>query len=137
LRQLRRTAHDLGDALLQSVFLEMFGNLETNSGNWDKTTIEEIATKVTDGEHVTPERTTSGVKLLSARNIQNGYIDIDYELVDYISQEEYERIKIRLNPEFGDVLMSCSGTVGRVTTVDITEPFSLVRSVALIKPVRS
>jgi type I restriction enzyme, S subunit len=26
LRQLRRTAHDLGDALLQSVFLEMFGD---------------------------------------------------------------------------------------------------------------
>jgi type I restriction enzyme S subunit len=137
LRSLRRTAHDLGESLLQSVFLEMFGDLEINSGNWDRTTIEEIATKVTDGEHVTPERTTSGVKLLSARNIQNGYIDVENELVDYISQEEYERIKVRLDPELGDVLMSCSGTVGRVTTVDITEPFSLVRSVALIKPIRS
>src|SRR5690606_28629420 len=61
LRSLRRTAHDLGESLLQSVFLEMFGDLEINSGNWDRTTIEEIATKVTDGEHVTPERTTSGV----------------------------------------------------------------------------
>jgi type I restriction enzyme, S subunit len=34
LRQLRRTAHDLGDALLQSVFLEMFGDVVRNEKGW-------------------------------------------------------------------------------------------------------
>jgi type I restriction enzyme, S subunit len=38
LRQLRRTAHDLGDALLQSVFLEMFGD----GSKFDKVEFEEI-----------------------------------------------------------------------------------------------
>lgn len=42
LRQLRRTAHDLGDALLQSVFLEMFGDVKTNSKNWDMCIIDDI-----------------------------------------------------------------------------------------------
>jgi type I restriction enzyme S subunit len=42
LRQLRRTAHDLGDALLQSVFLEMFGEPTINDKNWDKVEIAEV-----------------------------------------------------------------------------------------------
>ena len=135
LRRTRRYAQELSDSFLQAVFVEMFGDQYTNSMGWDKSIIEEISTQVTDGEHVTPERSSSGIKLLSARNIKNGYIDFDAGL-DYVSESEHRRIKRRLNPEFGDILMSCSGTVGRVTTVDITEPFSLVRSVALIKPKR-
>src|SRR3972149_2972051 len=42
LRQLRRTAHDLGDALLQSVFLEMFGDIPTNSKKWDMCIIDDV-----------------------------------------------------------------------------------------------
>jgi len=136
LRRLRRVCDGLSESLLQSVFLEMFGDPTRNPKGWKYSTIEDISTKVTDGEHVTPQRTSSGIMLLSARNIQNGFIDFLAGL-DYISKNEYERIKIRLDPEYGDVLMSCSGTIGRVTTVNIKEPFSMVRSVALIKPKHS
>ncbi len=44
LRQLRRTAHDLGDALLQSVFLEMFGKPEENPKGFDVFELGEIGT---------------------------------------------------------------------------------------------
>ncbi len=44
LRQLRRTAHDLGDALLQSVFLEMFGKPEENPKGFDIFELAEIGT---------------------------------------------------------------------------------------------
>ncbi|MBP9089635.1 restriction endonuclease subunit S [bacterium] len=121
------------DRLSESLFLEMFGDPERNPNNWDEYVIDDIAQKVTDGEHKTPMRTKSGVKLLSARNIQNGYLDFEAGL-DFISAREFERIKKRCFPEPGDVLMSCSGTIGRVTTVETSEPFGLVRSVALIKP---
>ncbi len=133
LRRLRRYGLELADTYLQPVFLEMFGDPAKNPKGWLETTIFSIATKVTDGEHATPQRTESGIKLLSARNIQNGYIDFNAEL-DYIPQYEYERIRKRCNPEIGDVLMSCSGTIGRVATVQTLEPLSMVRSVALIKP---
>jgi restriction endonuclease S subunit len=133
LRRTRRYTLELSDSYLRSVFLEMFGDLATNSMNFEKTTIAEISTKVTDGEHTTPKRVSSGIKLLSARNIQNGFIDFSTGL-DFIPDYEYERIKKRCNPELGDILMSCSGSIGRVTTVLINEPFSMVRSVALIKP---
>jgi type I restriction enzyme S subunit len=135
LRFLRHHSHVLSDTYLQSVFLEMFGDPETNPRLWKRTTIDDISLLVTDGEHLTPCRTSSGIKLLSARNIQNGFIDFEAG-VDYISNDEFKRIKKRCNPEYEDVLISCSGSVGRVTTVAITEQFSLVRSVALIKPDR-
>jgi len=52
LRQLRQTAHDLGDALLQSVFLEMFGDPETNEKGWDKLPFDDVCT--IDAEMVDP-----------------------------------------------------------------------------------
>jgi type I restriction enzyme S subunit len=100
--------------------------------SWPIVSIKEIANKVTDGEHATPQRSESGILLLSARNIQNGYLDL--REVDYIPLNEYERIIKRCHPEPGDVLVSCSGAVGRVCLVPQNLQFNLVRSVALIKP---
>lgn len=90
-----------------------------------------VATKITDGEHITPKRENSGYYLLSARNIQNGYIS--YTNVDYVGENEYLRIRKRCNPEFGDILISCSGSVGRISLVPKNSNFVMVRSVALVK----
>lgn len=98
---------------------------------WVWTNIYTIANRVTDGEHITPERADSGIYLLSARNVLNG--EISLEKVDYISEEVYKKLCERLTIEEGDVLLSCSGTVGRSCVVPKGLEFSLVRSVAVIK----
>ncbi len=98
---------------------------------WIWVKLGEIALKITDGEHVTPQRASKGVYLLSARNIQNGYLDLSK--VDYIPYEEYERIIKRCYPQAGDILISCSGSIGRVCAVPKEIEFTLVRSVALVK----
>jgi type I restriction enzyme, S subunit len=99
---------------------------------WQIVSIDKIANKVTDGEHLTPERSESGVLLLSARNVQNGFLSL--KEVDYVPEHEYQRIIKRCNPEYRDVLISCSGTIGRVCIVPDNLKFTLVRSAALIKP---
>jgi len=134
LRTKRRAAFAQLDTLTTSIFLYLFGDPATNHKGWPMFKLVQVSDKITDGEHQTPQRTAHGIKLLSARNIRNGFIDVTD--VDFISPEEHERIKRRCNPELGDVLISCSGTIGRVATVPTAEPFSLVRSVALIKPNR-
>jgi type I restriction enzyme S subunit len=134
LRAKRRAALALLDTLTQSIFLEMFGDPATNPKRWQSSTVGQLADQVTDGEHVTPKRESSGIKLLSARNVRDG--SIDFTNVDYIGPDEYERIKRRCNPSRGDVLISCSGTIGRVSAVETDEPFALVRSVALVRPKR-
>jgi type I restriction enzyme, S subunit len=132
LRAKRRGALAQVGTLTQAIFLDLFGDPASNPKGWQHSTIGEAADQVTDGEHLTPRRTSEGIKLLSARNIRDGYID--FGDVDYISSEEHDRIKRRCNPTLGDVLISCSGTIGRVASVETYEPFSLVRSVALVRP---
>lgn len=100
--------------------------------DWSIKKIKDISNKVTDGEHATPKRSAKGFYLLSARNIQDGWISL--EDVDFVDGSEYERIKKRCNPESGDILISCSGTVGRVTLVPNDLHAVMVRSAALIKP---
>ena len=90
-----------------------------------------LADFITDGEHATPERTEEGVLLLSARNIQNGFLSL--EKVDYIPEYEYERIIQRCQPQKNDILISCSSSVGRVCRVPENLKFTMVRSVALLK----
>ncbi len=120
------------DELAQSVFIEMFGDPVQNEMGWEKLKLENVCNKITDGEHTTPKRELEGVYLLSARNVKNGFIDLNVG-VDYISEDEYTRISKRCMPENGDVLISCSGSVGRVSIVNVDYKFSLVRSVALLK----
>ncbi len=100
---------------------------------WTWCCIQDISLKVTDGEHSTPRRSTAGYYLLSARNITNEGIKLDN--VDFVEEEEYLRIRKRCNPEIGDVLISCSGSVGRVAIADSNE-YVMVRSAALIKQSR-
>lgn len=102
--------------------------------DWDLYSIEKICSRITDGEHITPRRAENGIFLLSARNIHNGYLLLDD--VDFFLEPDYLKFKKRVNPESGDLLISCSGTIGRVCVVPDSLMFGLVRSVAIIKPIK-
>lgn len=119
--------------LAESVFLDMFGDPLNNPKKWKFYSINQLAEIVTDGEHQTPIRAENGFKLLSARNVQYGYLDVVSEKVDYIGEEEFKRITKRLEIKEKDILLSCSGTIGRVSMNTLDEPFCLVRSVAVIR----
>ena len=115
----------------KSQFIEIFGDPVENPMGWRKATFEEISELITDGEHATPRRCDNGIYLLSARNVLNH--ELSFAEVDYIDEDEYARIARRLVPKAGDVLISCSGTVGRVCVVPENLKFQLVRSVALVR----
>ncbi len=132
LRRKRQQATRLADEFVQSLFFTTFGDVDTNTHGWDVCRLEDLALQVTDGEHQTPRRSADGIKLLSARNVQNGFLALTD--VDYVPADEFERIRRRCEPRRGDILISCSGTIGRVAAVSTDEPMALVRSVALVRP---
>ena len=101
--------------------------------SWVEKTIGEIASKITDGEHSTPKRVEQfcGFYLLSARNIHNGEIRLDD--VDFVTENEYERIRKRCNPNKNDILISCSGSIGRVCVIQDNNKYVMVRSAAMVK----
>lgn len=100
---------------------------------WVWASADQLMSLITDGEHITPKREAQGVLLLSARNVLNDAISLDD--VDYIPEDEYARISRRLSIAAGDLLLSCSGSVGRTCVVPQGMRFSLVRSVAVLRPV--
>jgi type I restriction enzyme S subunit len=132
-KKFRAQADVLTNQLLQNVFLEMFGDPIKNKKKWDVKQLDAVCLKVTDGEHNIPPRSKTGIPLLMATNVRDGYIDLSN--VSYISEEDHQKSKKRCNPEKGDILLVCVGaTIGRLAIVPKMDEFSLVRSVALLKP---
>ena len=107
----KKELQQLGN-LIKARFVEMFGDLKLNPFGWDLQSFEDLTELITDGEHATPRRVSEGIYLLSARNVLNHSLQL--KDVDYIDQEEYDRIAKRIIPREGDVLISCSGTVGKM-----------------------
>jgi len=102
---------------------------------WAWARLGKISALITDGEHLTPKRCKEycGYYLLSARNVLDSEISLDN--VDYVDAEEYARISKRCNPQRNDILISCSGSVGRVAVVNDDNHYVMVRSAAMAKPV--
>ena len=122
---------DLLDELVRARFVEMFGNLRINDKGWKYYKLDELTELITDGEHATPKRTTQGIYLLSARNVLNHQLSL--EDVDFIDCDEFDRISRRIIPKEGDVLISCSGSIGRCCIVPKNIKFQMVRSIALLR----
>jgi type I restriction enzyme S subunit len=100
---------------------------------WEWCKIQNITSKVTDGDHKTPPRIHSGYRLLSAKNVRDGHLD--FENVDFIAESDYLKSRERCLPQTGDLLIvSVGGTIGRSSLVPEDSNFALVRSVALLKP---
>ncbi len=130
IKKIRTEAIELTKDFLKGLFLEMFADGITKHS--DHVSLESITIRITDGEHITPRRVERGIYLLSARNVLNHSITL--EDVDFIDENEYTRISKRIKPQKGDVLVSCSGSIGRAARVKDSYKFQLVRSVALIRP---
>jgi type I restriction enzyme S subunit len=100
---------------------------------WEWARLGVITLKITDGDHQTPPRTLEGYRLLSAKNVRDGHLDLDN--CDFISEKHYLKSRERCCPEFNDLLIvSVGGTIGRTSLIPKDSYFALVRSVALIKP---
>jgi type I restriction enzyme S subunit len=100
---------------------------------WNWFQLDELSWKITDGDHLTPKREATGRYLLSARNVLIGEINLSD--VDFVGEAEFARMRSRCDPNRFDLLISCSGSVGRVAIVDKDEAYVMVRSAALVKPV--
>lgn len=123
------------DELIMGTFLEMFGDPVKNNKGWEQVKLIDICTKITDGTHKTPNYLSEGVKFISAKNIKNNIIS--WNDIKYISESESNLINSRCNPEFEDVLLTKSGSLGQPALVDVNFKFTLFESLALIKYNRS
>ncbi len=130
LRTLRRDARKRLDALTQSLFLEMFGDLNTTT--YPVRPLSEVCKRVTDGIHQPPKFVSSGIPFIFVSNITTGYLTLNAQ--KFIDDATYEELTRRCPIENGDVLYSTVGSYGVAALVEGDKKFCFQRHIAHIKP---
>ncbi len=101
---------------------------------WAWCRLSSVFLKITDGTHHSPDSFPFGdYKYITAKNIKQEGIVLDN--ITYVNADIHKEIFARCNPEFGDILYIKDGaTSGIVTVNNLHEEFSMLSSVALLKP---
>ncbi|MFZ5582459.1 MAG: restriction endonuclease subunit S [Pseudomonadota bacterium] len=75
----------------------------------------------------TPNKQSSGIRLLTAKNVRQGQIDLMPE--EFLTEQEYEEWMTRGLPKVGDVLFTTEAPMGNAAVVELTEQFALAQRV--------
>ena len=96
---------------------------------WERRKLNEI-TDVRDGTHDSPKYVQEGHPFITSKNVSNGFIN--YDDVQYVTDEDYEEINKRSKVDVHDILMGMIGTIGNLALIR-KEPDFAIKNVALIK----
>ena len=101
-----------------------------------KGTLQELCLNITDGKHGDCENEeNSGYYFISCKDIFDG--QINYKNARQITKADFEETHKRTMLEVDDILLTNSGTIGRmafVTDREVTTKTTFQKSVAIIKP---
>lgn len=93
----------------------------------------DVCIKIQDGTHFSPKSSTGPYRYVTSKNIQLDELDLSD--TGWISKEEHDEIYRRCDVAQGDVLLTKDGAnAGNVAVNTEREPFSLLSSVAFIRP---
>ncbi len=120
------------DELAQGIFIDMFGDPFNLSNTSSSIQFKDLVTRLTYGFTRPMKHLPIGIPILTAKNIKNGFID--WVNVHYADDIEYNELTSKCKPEFGDILITKDGSIGRTALFDLDFPVCINQSVALIKP---
>lgn len=99
------------------------------TGDWEQLKLSEVS-DVRDGTHDSPSYQNEGHPFVTSKNVKDGYIN--YDDIQYISDEDFNNINKRSKVDINDILMGMIGTIGNLALIR-TEPDFAIKNVALIK----
>ena len=126
---LRKQELEFLDDLIESRFVELFGDMTENPNGWEVISLGKVC-DVRDGTHDSPKYFTEGYPLVTSKNVTSG--KIDFADCSLICEDDYNKINERSKVDYGDILMPMIGTVGKPVIVDVEAEFA-IKNVALIK----
>ncbi|TAE78411.1 MAG: restriction endonuclease subunit S [Verrucomicrobia bacterium] len=113
LRAKRRESLAQLDSLLQSTFLTLFGDPVSNPTH-PTMSIEESVGRIIDYRGKSPDKTPSGIPLITAKIVKNKGVD---EPSEFIATEAYESWMRRGIPSPQDVIITTEAPMGEVALV--------------------
>ena len=100
---------------------------------WTSCTLSDVADLITDGSHNPPPNTGSGIPVLSAKDLSNGFLTADK--ASRWTDEEHWTSEFKRCPVQKDDIVLCivGATIGKVGRVKVETKAMLQRSLALIR----
>ena len=119
----RRNARDAFESDLQKVF--------TDCGHdWVSSTIDKHIDFI-DYRGKTPEKTSEGLRLITAKNVKKGFIQS--EPMEFVAPESYDSWMTRGIPKVGDVLFTTEAPLGNVAQLDTEERVVFAQRVIIMQ----
>lgn len=122
------------DNLAQSLFYEMFGDPVENEMGWEVKKLGEICTDITDGDHMPPPKSESGIPFITISDIDKDTRCLNFENTFYVPEDYYNNLKENRKPQKGDLLYTVTGSYGIPVIVKTDKRFCFQRHIALLRP---
>lgn len=122
-----QNARALFESHLQAVFTDAW---ETG----ELVTLADLATDITDGDHMPPPKATSGVPFITIGNVAKDSRTIDFSDTFKVPREYFDSLKPHKKPRTGDVLYTVTGSFGIPVLVKEQRDFCFQRHIGLIRP---
>lgn len=97
-------------------------------------TLSEIATHVTDGDHMPPPKASEGIPFITISNINKHTREIDFSDTFKVPEVYFRNLKISRKPKNGDILYTVTGSYGIPVRVPVGVRFCFQRHIGLIRP---
>jgi type I restriction enzyme, S subunit len=120
-------ACELFESYLQAVFTDVWESSELVS-------LSELATDITDGDHLPPPKAVTGVPFITIGNINKETRTIDFTDTFMVPHEYFNGSKANRKPKNGDVLYTVTGSFGIPVIVEDDFKFCFQRHIGLIRP---
>ena len=120
-------ARELFESYLNGIFAEAYSTGEI-------VPLSELATDITDGDHMPPPKSEMGVSFITIRNINKSTRKIDFSDTFKVSREYFENLKANKRPKKSDVLYTVTGSFGIPVIVENDTEFCFQRHIGLIRP---
>jgi len=122
-----QNARALFESHLQSVFADQWQTGEL-------VTLLDLATDITDGDHLPPPKSPTGVPFITIGNIVKETREIDFSDTFMVPRAYFDALKPYKKPRQGDVLYTVTGSFGIPVIVRGDAEFCFQRHIGLVRP---
>lgn len=96
--------------------------------------LSELATDITDGDHMPPPKVERGLPFITIGNIDKQTRAIDFTDTFQVPREYFDGLKANKKPKRGDVLYTVTGSFGIPVLVEDDKEFCFQRHIGLVRP---
>ena len=100
---------------------------------WTKVKLKDCCHSISDGDHLPPPKSDSGVPFVTIANI-DATNHIDFGNTMFVPYDYYNNLNDIRKAKFNDILYSVVGSFGKPVLIKENKPFAFQRHIAILRP---